>query len=362
MNLRWYWLFLLLLPAIRVAAQGETLPVALHPHQVFVQRDTGGANRLIFVDLFTGEQQTLDVYGERYTMTPDGVMFYSPSDNRVKVASADGGLRVHPFVQPSATSRRIDWLIDSDAQTIAWTLTEGVPGVLTTVTSIASYDGSDARQLLVDGPRDGIRAMPIAFDPDRTLLYMDYQPDSIGDYTTFRQYAGLFSVDIATSESAALPGEPGCFCGGGIGGGWVLRLTLTTDMTSFDLSARHPRRNIDELIPSVGLVDFTQAGDVLVSPDGIRAIYGLAQVQNFGTADQQVQMALMLVDLNGLTQALLGETSDFLLRPVAWTEDDGSVILTSPQRDGTWKVTIPEGERTQIAAASYLGTLRGRLP
>jgi hypothetical protein len=67
----------------------------------------------------------------------------------------------------------------------------------------------------------------------------------------------------------------------------------------------------------------------------------------------------VLVDLNNLTQTLLGSSVDFLLRPVAWTEDDSSVILTSPQQDGTWKVSVPAGDLEQIATTTYLGTLRG---
>ncbi|MDX2140992.1 MAG: hypothetical protein SF123_23120 [Chloroflexota bacterium] len=341
-----------------VVAQPD-VPDRLHPRQVFVLRnvDGVGTNRLIFLDLLTGEQQAVDLYGERYTVTPDGVLFYAPGENRVRVVTPDGDVRDHPFVQPRGTTRRVDWLLDSDAQSIVWTLTEGVPGVLTTVTQIANYDGSDRRDVLTDGPRDGIRAMPVAFSADRSELYMDYQPDTIGDYTTFRQYAGLFAVDLDSGSTRALPGEPGCFCGAGLGSDWFLRLALTNNLSGFDLQARQLERGIEQTIPSLPLADYTQGGDILISPDGLYAIYALAQVRNFGTPDQEVQSVLVLVDLNALTQAPLGEVVDFLLRPTAWTEADNAVLLTSPQIDGTWKITLPDGDLQRIADATYLGEI-----
>jgi hypothetical protein len=336
------------------------VPERLHPRQVFLLRDVDGVgtNRIIFLDLLTGEQQTVDLYGERYTVTPDGVLFYAPGENRVRVLTPAGDVRDHPFVQPRGTTRRVDWLLDSDAQSIVWTLTEGVPGVLTTVTQIASYDGSDRRAMLTDGPRNGIRAMPVAFSADRSELYMDYQPDTIGDYTTFRQYAGLFAVDLDSGATRALPGEPGCFCGAGLGSDWFLRLALTSDLGGFDLQARQLERGIEQTLPSLPLADYTQGGDILISPDGLFAIYALAQVRNFGTPDQRVQSILVLVDLNALTQAALGEAVDFLLRPVAWTEADNAVLLTSPQIDGTWKISLPDGDLQRIADATYLGDMR----
>jgi hypothetical protein len=351
-------LLCLLLIAPVVAAQPD-VPEDMHPRQVFLLRnvDGVGTNRIVFLDLLTGEQQTVDLYGERYTVTPDGVIFYAPADNRVRVVAPDGAVSDHPFVQPRGTTRRVDWLLDSDAQSIVWTLTEGVPGVLTTVTQIANYDGSDRREVLTDGPRAGIRAMPVAFSVDRSELYMDYQPDTIGDYTTFRQYAGLFAVNLSSGATRALPGEPGCFCGAGLGSDWFLRLALTNQADGFELQVRQLERGIEQTISSPGLPTYTQGGDILISPDGAYAIYALAQVRNFGTPDQDVQSILVLVNLNALTQTPLGEPVDFLLRPAAWTEADNAVLLTSPQLDGTWKISLPDGDLQRIADATYLGDI-----
>jgi hypothetical protein len=320
--------------------------------------DGFGMTRIILLDLLTGEEREVDVFGERFSVTHQGIMFYSPTDNRVKVITVDGEVSNHPFVQPSASSRRIDWLVDTDGQRIVWTLTEGREGALTTLTEIADVSGENRRLLLADGPRDGIRAFPVAFSPDQRALYMDYQPDSIGDLTTFRQYAGLFGVDLESGEIVALPNEPGCFCGGGFGGGWFLRLALTPDLASFDLRITQLERGQTETLSALPLTDFTQGGDVLISPQGARAVYALAQVRNFGTPEQQIQTVLVQVDLTTLTQTVLGDVVDFLLRPVAWTEDESAVILRSPQFGGTWKIGVPDGALEQIASATYLGTIR----
>ncbi len=343
-----------------IASAQPTIPDQVHPRQVFIARNVDGlgTTRLILVDLLTGQERTVDVFGERFSVTPQGVMYYSPADKRVKVVGGDGSITEHPFVQPGETSRRIDWVVDADGQRIAWTLTDGRDGALTTLTEVADVNGENRRLLLADGPRAGIRAFPVAFSPDQTALYMDYQPDSIGDLTTFRQYAGLFAVALEDAEVLSLPGEPGCFCGGGFGGGWFLRLTLTPDLPNFALRVTQLERGQSEMLSALPLTDFTQGGDVLISPQGARAIYALAQVRNFGTPEQQIQTVLVQVDLTTLTQTVLGDVIDFLLRPVAWTEDESAVILSSPQFDGTWKIGVPDGELEQTARATYLGTIR----
>jgi hypothetical protein len=352
------WIMLLTI-ATRAAAQPQ-VPEHMHPRQVFLIRSEGtGTHRLIFLDLLNGEQRTISLYGERYTITPQGVLFYAPTSNRVQLALPDGSLRDHPFIQPGPNTRRIDWVIDPDARLVAWTTTEGTPGLLTTVTRIAQFDGADQREVLVDGPRDGIRALPIAFSAERTHLYMDYQPDSIADFTSFRQYAGLFQLDLASSELTMLPGEPGCFCGAGVGGGWFLRLLLTEDQTGFDLRARALERSIDATIPALRLSDFTQGGDIVIAADGTQAVYALAQIRGFGTAAQTIQTVFVLVDLQGLAQVVIGSPVDFLLRPTAWTEDNSAVLLVSPTRDGTWKLDMADGALSQISTTTYLGSIGG---
>lgn len=336
-----------LLLVVRVVAQGDE--PASHARQVFLTSDS----QLSFIDLMTGDAYSVGVTGDHFTVLSDSVMFYDRASRRVMIADPDGTLRPHPFIRTSEGVARVDWALSHDEQTIAWTETSGTPTALTTTTWISRVDGSDAKSIFSDGPRDGIRAYPIAFSADKTVLYLDYQPNTIGDLTPFRQYAGLFALDLATGETTALPGEPGCFCGADIGADFFLRLTLAD--SGFNLRIRNLRNDSQTTLAPVN--SFTQGGDVLIAPDGKRAAYALAQISNFGTAQQSVQTVIVLVDLLTLTQQPLGSPVNRLLRPIQWTEDDSAILFVDPQAQTTWKATVRDGSFEQVANGRYLGTL-----
>lgn len=325
---------------------------AADPQQVFLV----AGNQLTFVDLATGTSQAIPVTGERFTATRSAILFFDRASGQVMVAQADGSISPHPFMQPGAGVSRIDWDIAHDEGMIAWTETSGDPGALTTTTWIAGMDGSGQRQVFSDGPRDGIRAYPVAFSDDDATLYMDYQPNTIGDLTPFRQYAGLFALNLADGTTAALPGEPGCFCGAGIANDFFLRLTLADG--GFGLRIRRLSNDTETTLAPIN--NFTQAGDVLIAPDGKRAVYALAQISGFGTAAQSLQTVIVLVDLLNFTQRPLGAPADRLLRPLLWTEDDSGVLFADPQAQTTWKATIQDGTFEQVATGVYLGTLLAR--
>jgi hypothetical protein len=333
-------LLLSLLLVLRVQA-------ATDPRQVFL---TGG-NQLTFIDLLTGETRTSSVNGERFGIVGDSVMFYDRSSRRVMLAAPNGSLRAHGFVQPTEPANRIDWHVSHDGQVLAWTETSGAPNALTTVTWVAGIDGSDRREVFRDGPRDGIRAYPLAFNDDHAVLYMDYQPNTLGDLTPFRQYAGLFALDLTTGETHSLPGEPGCFCGAGIDAGMFLRMTAANG--GFNLRIYNLSDESERLLTPVN--SFTQGGDVVIAPDGTRAIYALAQISGLGTANQSIQTVLVLVDLLTMTQQPLGAPSNRLLRPLQWTEDDSAVLLADAQAQTTWKITVEDGALEQVANGIYLG-------
>lgn len=364
MKTRALWLVCLLLVPLSVSRAQESgeVPDRVHPRQVFLDRDAepDGRDRLIFVDLLTGEQRDLLVDGDRYTILQNTVMYHDRAADRIMLLSPDLSTRPHPFIQKSSGSRRVDWLVSPDTQRIAWTITEGTPNALITQTFVADQDGSNAREALFDGPRDSIRAYPVAFDQDRGVLYMDYQPDAIGDFAPLRQYAGLFVVDLGSGEVRSLPGEPGCFCGAGIGAGYFVRLALADQINGaagFDVRLIELTSGAERLIPTLNLSGFTQGGDVLIDPDGAQAVYTLAQIRGFGTPAQSVQTVFAVIDLTDGTQRQLTQPANTWFRPVGWTEDSRALLITSPSLDGTWKIDVNDGSLRLIAQASYLGSL-----
>ncbi len=355
MNRRWLVVLLLLLafaPRTRAALNGV---------QVFLQRETGadGADQLTFINPLTGEPLTVDVRGERYTLAGDSVLYFDPSSNALRQAFPDGSLRAHPFIQPGPNTRRLDWVLSPDFSRIAWTLTEGQSDSLTTLTTVAFLNGTNPRPILTDGPRNGIRALPVAFSADSTVLYMDFQPDGIGDYTPYPQYAGMIAVDIGTGAWDYLPDEPSCFCGAGFGAGYFARLKVNDALTGFDLHLYNLAGQVHQVIPAQVLRDYTQAGSVLISPDGRQAVYVLAQVRDFGRPGQSVRTMFMGADLQTLTQSPLTDPVSTYLEPLAWTEDNSAVIFTSRQTDGTWKIYPAQGRLEKVSEATLLGTLPG---
>jgi hypothetical protein len=358
--MRRIWLLLLLLIFSQAVAQTDPL---LHPYYVFIQPDPNGtaAKQLLFVDALTGEETTLTTPGERFTIYGRSILFYDPERKQVMLANPDGELRAHPFMQPSPGALRIDWIASADGNLIAWTVTRSdTPGTLTTLTKVAMEDGTNEQDLLTDTRTDGLRVMPVAFDHSQTRLYLDYQPDGVGNLTAYPQYAGLFALDLASSSSepAFLPGEPGDFTGAGFGDEFFLRLKLTAGLNGFDLRVYNLETDFERVIPALTLRGtFSQAGDILISPDGKHAIYALSQISGFGSSQQDFRTIFALVDLVTMTQTSLTEITSFV-RPVAWTEDNSAVIFTSPQQTGTWKINLQDTGLEKIAEATYLGMLQ----
>jgi hypothetical protein len=345
--------------AVAVADAQDTAPV-----QVFVTRseegNTVGQDTVSLVNTLTGEVTEAAVYGENYTVVGREVLFYDRLNDEVGLIAPDGEVRPHPFIQPEPTTRRVDWVVSRDHRLLAWTLTESAGGdMLTTTTHVADINSEERRQVLTDGPRAGIRAQPVAFSADGNYLYMDYQPDTLGAFTPYDEYAGLFEVSLKDGETDYLPDEPGCYCGAGFGGGYFVRLSLADDLSGFNLRAYDLAAQVTRTAEALPLQNYTQGGDVLVSPDGTRAIYALAQVRDFGSPAQTVRTVFVVVNLDTMTQRQLTQPQTLYIRPVAWTEGNEAVIFTSPTRAGTWKMDIESGRLTQIAAARYIGTMPG---
>lgn len=333
---------------------------ALNPvWKVFITRnlDAQGLTRLDFIQTFDGTQTSTEVYGERFTPLHDRLLYFDLQNRRVMTLRPRGEPQIHPFIFLPEDAQRIDWLVSADGLRIVWTVTRTSPAGLFTRTEIANLDGSERQVVLEDGPRAGIRALPVALSPDNATLYMDAQPDGLAEFSAYPQYAGLFSVSVWTGEIATLPGEPSCFCGAGIRADSFIRLTLNANLSGFDVRLYDLSRNQSAILPAFSRTNYTQAGDILIAPDGSQAVYALSRIENFGALNQSLETIFVRIDLQTRTQSPLSEPITTYVHPVAWTEDNSAILLTSPQENGTWKLNLSDGSLQRIASAAYLATL-----
>jgi len=351
---------LLLLSSVMAQDNGQAT-FDNHTWDIFVDRDTAddGADTLLFIDVLTGETVSVDVHGERYTPLLRSVIYFDWLEQQVKLVTPDGTIQNHPFIINAFGIKAIDWVVSKDRKSIAWTtVREIAPGSLVTTTFIADIEGSNIREVFNDGPRDNVRALPIAFSTDNSKLYMDAHPDGISQFAPYTQYAGLFALDLQTGDISPLPGEPACFCGAGFGSGVLLRLSLNNDLDGFDVNVYSVDGGEPRTIPAITRRNYTQAGDILMSDDGAYAVYALSQVRGFGTAEQIVRTVFIQVDLLTLEQEVINNPITTFVHPVAWTEDNTAILFTSNQQSGTWKINVADGQLVKVANASYLGRLR----
>jgi hypothetical protein len=170
-----------------------------------------------------------------------------------------------------------------------------------------------------------------------------------------QQYAALFALDLESGTASSLPGEPGCYCGGAIGAGRMVRLGLAS--AGFDVGIFDLMSNARTVIPSLGYPDYTQAGDVLISPDGSKAVYTLLQFV-VGGAPGEKRALFVIADLvNGRQRALNADSpDDRLLRPIAWTDDGSAVLMRSDDEPGTWRLDVGNGDLRRVAEATFIGS------
>jgi hypothetical protein len=343
-------------------------PARAQPAPVVQVFHTGGpdAGELVFLDPATGQTDTTRVSGERFTPLGDRVLYWDAGRREVREARPGRPARAFALIAASLAANpeppyRIDWAVSSDASVLAWTVTRGPIDALITETYTGPLPDGPPRRVWADGPHAGVRAFPLGFNPAGTHLYMDYQPDTIAAITPFRQYASLFALELASATTRALPGEPGCFCGGAVQADEFLRLALAPEggfivrTIALDSGGGFARER--DLSPAPGGYDLT--GDVLIAPDGTHAVYALARVRGFGTDGQTLETQFMLVDLVAFEQRPFFPPVTDYLRPVAWTDDGSAVLFTSPTEPGTWKARIDERSLVRVAGAAYVGQLGG---
>jgi hypothetical protein len=361
----WFVLSLLLAlmgsGGLAVMAQGGNSPI-----EVYVMREPpdaeAGMARLFFVESVSGEAVTVDARGERFTVVGEYVLYEEPETGTIFRAWPDGRTEPHPFIQPEAETERVEWVVSPDGHWVAWTLVNRVAeGFLATVTTLVRADGTESRSLLQDGPDSFLRVMPLALT-DEGVFFFDRQPEGIGGFFFYPQYATLHHLLPGADTPERLPFEPNCFCGAGFSpdGGFFARLEQVSDEGGFDVRVWDLAAGVDVFAPSFGPPYYQMAGVPVVSSDGRRVVYSLANgltIDSAGSGGERFMLAAVDVGAGEQRPALETPLRQPLL-PFAWAENDSAVLLYNPRQDGTWKLLVETGEVREVAAGTFLGVIR----
>ena len=332
-----------------------------HSWDVFVDFNAEDPSQtdVIFIDLLTGEESIVSAPGERFTLTDSGVLFFDTVDRQVRLAKADGIIRDHPFVSMTADAYRVDWTVSVDRQHIAWTVSrKRADEQLVTSTWYADTASSEVRELLVYGPRDGIQLLPIAIGESGDSILMEVHADGTSGLTPYTRRTGLFSlvvVDDIFTES--VPGDQTCFCAVGFGAGKMLRLTPNDETGGLDVEVYDLDGGAQQVIPAISRGNYSEAGNVLLSPDGRQAVYALSQVSGFATEQEEIRTVMVQVDLESARQKIVSNPIPSLVRPLSFTEDNRVMLFTTERGNGTWKIDLEDGQLVEVSEATYLGTL-----
>lgn len=356
------WLVACMLVLAPLSAQDTALPEAEQAGwDVFIGNDDDDLETaLVFINILTGEMNSISMAGERFTLLGNAVIYYDLDEEQVRLAAPDTSIRDHPFVTRAADAERVDWVVSRDGQTIAWTETRrGDGGALSTATYVSDLEGADSREVLVDGPRDGVRVLPVAFSAATNELIMEAHPDGISDHFSYRQYAGLFALDLVDGFVRQLPDESGCYCPAGFGDRVLLRFPPSASADGVEVEVYSLDGSQTMAIESAAPAGFTAAGEALVSADDNQALYVVSQVPQQGAATGETRSVFVLADLQTLEQSLVSNPITGLARRIAWTEDQGAVLFTNDQQLGTWKLRLSDGKISEVASALYLGSFQG---
>ncbi len=328
---------------------------------VFVRRgdDNPAETEVIFIDLLSGEHSTISANGEGFTLTDGGVIFLDTGERQVKLAKADGIIRDHPFIHINAETQRVDWAVSQDKDWIVWSVSREIEGgQLITATWLADVAGSEIRELLVYGPREGIQLLPIGFGASQREVLMEANALGSDGLSPYTRRTGLFALALAEGEleTRALPGDPSCFCAVGFGANLMLRLAPNRELNGLDVEIYDLAGGERQVIPALSRGNYREGGNILISADGKQAVYALSQVPAAGGEDE-IRTLLIHVDIEVGRQRIASSPIPDLIRPLRFGAENRVALIAMGQSDATYKIDLEDGRLVEVAEALYLGQL-----
>jgi hypothetical protein len=342
------------------------------PTEVFAEfQPAEGRVVLHFVNPLSGLSTPLSLEGfppnliplDHFSLTQAGVIFRDPRTGGVQLASPDGQARAHPFIpqQPGGWVA-IDWVLSPDRGSIAWVEVYPSPSEWLSVVYIADAFGREIIALPPQSPRQaGTRLLPLSLTDDRQLLFLDMAaplspPGDLNRY--FPNYQDIWLYAAFQGGYQALPGEPACDCGAGIGAEGFFRFRFSgggMELIWWDLAA-----GTEQGIPTAG-PRFAQGGDFYFPPpsssdEGARYVfYSLGE--NLEDTAINAQFALMRVDLKGRAQQMLLPPSGQRFRVLGQSPDGGVLTLGDVYGGASYKLILATGALELVSEDTWLGQL-----
>ena len=348
--------------------EGLRPELASRSWDVFLQQpagDSSGAStetRVVFVDLLTGESTTVETVGERHTLFDGAVLYFDLADRQVKLVKPDGLIRDHPYLAMTADDYRVDWAVARDGRRIVWAVSRRADDeLLTTTLTVADAAGAEARELLVYGPRQGIRLAPLAFTGDGESIYVEVRADTADAGAGYVRRSGLFLLDFSGDNVATsgLPVDGACYCAVGFGAGVMARLVPEGASGGIRLDLHDLGSGGLLTVPPVSPGDYNAAGNILISPDDVWAVYALSRVDMLAAGRDNINSVVVLADLENARQMVVNYPMNTLVRPLSWTEGNNAILFTQEGLGGTWKMQLDDGETVKVADGVHLGRLGG---
>lgn len=354
---------LALLQAVLAFGQDSAQPeLQLHSWDVFTRRNAENASQtdVIFIDLLSGDQTTLSATGERFTLADTGVIFFDIAERQVKLGKADGVIRDHPFINLTAESHRVDWAVSRDKAWIVWSISRREEdGQLITAIWLADVAGTEIRELLVYGPRDGIQLRPISFGEDQSEIFMEALAHDSEESEIYTRRTGLFALALVGDElvTRALPGDQTCFCAVGFGANRMLRLAPNRASHGLDVEIYALDSGEKQIIPALSRGNYREGGNILISADGKKAVYALSQVRELAGERDDIRSVLVHVDIENGRQRIAGSPIAGTIRPLGFSERNQAALVAAEQSGETLKVELESGRLATVADAIYLGQI-----
>lgn len=332
---------------------------AVSAFDVFLGVDRAGKISLYFVDARTGLSVVVAAPGTRHTLLATGVIYQEDETGVIRLAHPAGRSDPYPLFQLAGPDTAVDWVVSANRLHLAYALSRREGTTVFSDLHIANADGSERKLALHTSSTQGLGALPLALSNDGATLFYTRRSDIFEPRAALPPVEQVLRLDIATGETTPLPNGTGCPCvvgfspdgtkfgrlepaGGNQGGGFALRLW---DLKlSLETRIETPRSN------------FTQAGNLVFSEDGLLAAYTVSR----NVTASRSEHALMWVDLRQRQQrplSLAGEaniSANVRLIAGAFSRDNTLLILGST-RPGTYKYSPANRALAQVSAFTFLG-------